>query len=213
MTPWARSRRFSPLGTSACCYVVRLMPQVPTCPPDVGSGNLAPRATLDWMVRSGRASMVGMPPTTKSRQEPDVLALARRVIEVSRMSTGELRAEVERLTGEPCRSWNKSYLQRKVTGLTQLGARHGETEAGDGLASDANAPLIPRFRDRRLPAAGSEIVKRYRGHDVRVRVLDAGFEAFGQQFDSLTAIAKVVTGQRFINGMLFFGLAKRSRKP
>ena len=165
--------------------------------------------------------MVGMPSTTKSSQEPDVLALARRVIEVSRMSTGELRSELERLTGEPCRSWNKTYLQRKVAGLIQLGARRAESQATDDRsagrksrrANEGRAPLIPHFRDRRLPPAGAEIAKRYHGHEIRVRVLDDGFEAFEQRFDSLTAIAKAVTGQRFINGMLFFGLTKRSRKP
>ncbi len=58
--------------------------------------------------------------TAKDREpRGDVLAIARRVLEVSRMSTGELRAELERLTGEPSRSWNKPYLQRKVAGLGQ----------------------------------------------------------------------------------------------
>ncbi|MEK7315387.1 MAG: DUF2924 domain-containing protein [Candidatus Eisenbacteria bacterium] len=159
--------------------------------------------------------------TREIAKDLDVLALARRVIEVSRMTTGELRSEVERLTGEPCRSWNKPYLQRRVVGLIQAGAKHGEaggrddsfpgsTEASPG---DESAALVPPLRDRRLPAPGSEIVKVYHGHEIRVRVLDAYFEAFGQRFESLTAIAKVVTGQRFINGMLFFGLTKRSRKP
>lgn len=165
--------------------------------------------------------MWGMRSTTKCGQEPDVLALARRVIGVSRMSTGELRSELERLTGEPCRSWNKTYLRRTVAGLIQLDARHVESEATGGRSSaaksrkteEARAPLIPSFRDRRLPPAGTEIVKRYHGHEIRVRVLDDGFEAFDQRFDSLTAIAKAVTGQRCINGMLFFGLTKRSRKP
>ncbi len=139
-----------------------------------------------------------------------MLAIARRVIESSRMTTGQLRSEVERLTGEPCRSWNKAYLQRKVASLIQLAARPGPTKSG---AIDEAAPLVPSFRDPRLPTAGSEIVKRYHGHEVRVRVLDRGFECLGMTFDSLTAVAKAITGQRFINGMLFFGLTKRSRKP
>jgi hypothetical protein len=153
--------------------------------------------------------------TTEDREpRGDVLAVARRVLEVSHMSTGELRAEVERLTGQPCRSWNKPYLQRKAAGLVQQAARpHDELQdaLSPACAKGEPAPLIPRIRDRRLPSSGSEIVKLYKGHEIRVRVADQGFECFGQRFDTLTAIAKVITGQKFINGFLFFGLTRRKR--
>ncbi len=153
---------------------------------------------------------------TAEDREPraDVLAIARRVLEVSHMSTGELRAEVERLTGQPCRSWNKPYLQRKVAGLVQLAARRKEEprEATPGShAPEQPAPLIPRVRDRRLPSPGAEIVKVYKGHEIHVRITETGFECFGASFPTLTAVAKVITGQKFINGFLFFGLVKRKR--
>jgi hypothetical protein len=45
-----------------------------------------------------------------------------------------------------------------------------------------------------------------------VRVLEGGFAWNGQVYASLTAVAKAVTGQPFINGRLFFGLTKRVRK-
>jgi len=153
---------------------------------------------------------------TAEGREPqgDVLAIARRVLEVSHMSTGELRAELERLTGQPCRSWNKPYLQRKVAGLVQLAARRDEAprEARSRLRTpERPAPLIPRVRDPRLPFPGSEILKRYKGHEIRVRITESGFECFGASFPTLTAVAKAVTGQRFINGFLFFGLTTRKR--
>ncbi len=44
-----------------------------------------------------------------------------------------------------------------------------------------------------------------------VRVLDAGFEYDGRRFDSLSAIAKDITGTKW-NGFVFFGLAKESKR-
>ena len=41
-------------------------------------------------------------------------------------------------------------------------------------------------------------------------VLDDGFEYDGRRYESLTEIARVVTGSAW-NGWLFFGLTKRQR--
>jgi hypothetical protein len=42
--------------------------------------------------------------------------------------------------------------------------------------------------------------------------MNKGFEWNGRPYRSLSAIAREVTGQRW-NGLLFFGLTKRARKP
>ena len=44
-------------------------------------------------------------------------------------------------------------------------------------------------RDPRLPGAGSTLVRKYRGQDLRVLVLDDGFEWDGRRFDSLSEVA------------------------
>jgi hypothetical protein len=67
------------------------------------------------------------------------------------------------------------------------------------------------IRDTRLPKPGTVLSRPYRGHDIRVTVLEKGFECQGRPYRSLSAIAREVTGQRW-NGMLFFGLTKRARK-
>ena len=64
--------------------------------------------------------------------------------------------------------------------------------------------------DSRVPMPGSVIVKTYRGTNIVVHVLDAGFEYNGKRFDSLTALAKEITGTKW-NGLAFFGLAKGKR--
>jgi hypothetical protein len=52
---------------------------------------------------------------------------------------------------------------------------------------------------------GTVLTREYRGGEVRVTVLDRGFECEGQVYRSLTAVAKAVTGSHW-NGFHFFGL-------
>jgi hypothetical protein len=63
--------------------------------------------------------------------------------------------------------------------------------------------------DRRIPEPGASLVKTYKGQTIRVVVRSSGFEFNCEQFKSLTAIARAVTGQRRINGFQFFNLGKR----
>ena len=69
-------------------------------------------------------------------------------------------------------------------------------------------PAAPRERDPRLPAVGTEMVRPYKGKDIRVKVLDDGFEYEGTHYRSLTKVAMAVTGYRAISGPAFFRIAK-----
>ena len=60
-------------------------------------------------------------------------------------------------------------------------------------------------RDRRLPLPGTIITKNYKGTDIRVKILEKGFEYNGKVYRSLTSIAKEVTGSHW-NGYLFLNL-------
>jgi hypothetical protein len=62
--------------------------------------------------------------------------------------------------------------------------------------------------DNRVPLPGTILVRRYRGERVQVRVLDNGFEYQGERYKSLSAVAKVITGQHW-NGFHFFGLKRK----
>jgi hypothetical protein len=159
--------------------------------------------------------------------------LIRDIRALQRMTVGELRVEWERLYGEPTRSRNRTYLWRRLAWRIQ------EIEYG-GLRDSAKARILelapasflrsqrpvgfPRDpapvsespgppvsqRDRRLPSPGSTLVRKYKGDDVRVLVLDDGFECAGRRFDSLSEVALAVTGSKW-NGWLFFGLTDRKR--
>jgi hypothetical protein len=61
--------------------------------------------------------------------------------------------------------------------------------------------------DPRLPAAGSAIVREYKGQTHRVVVLkdNKGFEYEGERYRTLTAVARKITCSH-INGFRFFKL-------
>jgi hypothetical protein len=151
--------------------------------------------------------------------------------QLRQLTVGELRVEWERLYGEPTRSRNKDFLFRRLAWRIQELAYGGlpdtararilelapatfvRSQVPPGLApvvaGGRTAPLGLR-RDPRLPKPGSTLLRHYKGRDVRVDVLDDGFEYDGRHFDSLSEIARVVTGSAW-NGWLFFGLTKRKR--
>ena len=68
-----------------------------------------------------------------------------------------------------------------------------------------------RDRDPRLPKPGAILTRTFKGKEIKVEVLDAGFAYDGKTWRSLSAIAKEVSGTSW-NGYLFFGLQKRAKK-
>ena len=155
-------------------------------------------------------------------------SIPQQISRLQAMTVGQLRVEWERLYGEPTRSRNRTYLWRRLawrvqelqlSGLSDVAKSRVVALAPDGFTRaqlprgfvpPTSRPTSPR-RDPRLPAAGSTLVRKYRGADVRVLVLDDGFEWDGRRFDSLSEGALAVTGSKW-NGWLFFGLTKRTRK-
>lgn len=79
--------------------------------------------------------------------------------------------------------------------------------------SEPKAPREPKIkgeRDSRLPVAGTILVVKNKKHaDAEVTVLESGFEYAGQYYKSLSAVAKVATGESAINGYLWAGLTSR----
>lgn len=84
-----------------------------------------------------------------------------------------------------------------------------KVNAGDASTSRTVSTVLNPPVDRRIPEPGASLVKTYKRQTIRVVVRNSGFEFNGEQYKSLTAIARVVTGQRRINGFQFFNLGKR----
>ncbi|MFW6115851.1 MAG: DUF2924 domain-containing protein [Chloroflexota bacterium] len=158
-----------------------------------------------------------------------------------RMTVTELRQKYQQVFGEPCRSYNKDYLWKRIAwriqadaegGLSERAKRRaqelaresdlrvraprGFLEAGDedddGNGTAEKGQVSRRFHvDRRLPPPGSTLIREYRGERIEVTVLPNGFEHKGVPYRTLSAVAKAVTGSHW-NGYAFFGLNGKGRK-
>ncbi len=62
-----------------------------------------------------------------------------------------------------------------------------------------------------LPAPGSVLTRPYKGRLIEVTVLEEGFAYQGEQFATLSGLAKRITGSHW-NGWHFFGLSKQEKQ-
>ena len=142
---------------------------------------------------------------------------------LGQMTVGQLRLKWRELYGEDTRSGNRDYLWRRLAWRVQELAYGGLSERAQARIKELGGDLRmlpPRrwqspavqsqgpVRDRRIPKPGVVLSRRYHGQEIRVTVLDDGFEWNGRRFKSLSALAREVTGQRW-NGFLFFGLTRK----
>jgi hypothetical protein len=152
---------------------------------------------------------------------------------LARMQPAELQRLHQKLFGRAVPSGNSELARRRIAWHVQAEAEGGVPESARkhalAMAQEANLRIqlrrcvtdsvhknttvskIVSDHDSRLPMPGSIIVKEHRGKTLMVRVLDAGFEYDGRRFDSLSAIAKDITGTKW-NGFVFFGLAKEGKR-
>lgn len=150
--------------------------------------------------------------------------LDRELASVARMNTPELLAKYLELFGEPSRSRNKNHLRRRLSWRLQELAEGGLapraleliTALGDELPERwrqrmAKEPPPPTAdRDPRLPPAGTQLSRVYRGATHTVVVCDDGVDYQGTRYRSLSAVAKQITGTAW-NGFTFFGVSPTRR--
>jgi hypothetical protein len=147
------------------------------------------------------------------------------------MKVGALRAKYREVCGEEPRSSNKQLLFRRIAWRLQAKVEGDLSECARRraleIADDADLRVLPpggffiesapattplertgAGRDRRLPAPGTLLTRQFENRRIVVKVLENGFEYQSQQYRSLSAIAREITGTRW-NGPLFFGLSER----
>lgn len=151
-------------------------------------------------------------------------SLRTRIAKLQTMTTAQLRDEWRRVIGGEPRSNNRRFLYKRVAWAVQA------KEYG-GLSARAQArleELLP-FAEMWMPIGrrgladpppatpapsltpGSILTRSYKGRTVAALVRpDGRFEHDGEIYESLSAVAKAVTGSHW-NGNLFFGL-KTGRK-
>ena len=160
-------------------------------------------------------------------------SVIRKIHRLRPMTVGELRIEWEKLYGQASRSRNRDFLFRRLAwrvqelqhgGLSdhtkaridELGPDAFTRARTSSVAAHATSEPVPATtqtssrRDPRLPSPGTVLLKEYRGNSIRVLATQDGYEWDGHHFQSLSAVARAITGAKW-NGRLFFGLTKRKR--
>lgn len=139
-------------------------------------------------------------------------------------SLEELRTKYKEVFNEESpNSKNRVHLWRKIAFRLQEIEYGGLSENAKSRISDLierydpvnNKTLRPEptpeekrsrkttSRDKRLPIPGAIIRKEYKGRMLEVRVMEKGFEYESKPYNTLSAIAKEITGAHW-NGFLFF---------
>ena len=164
------------------------------------------------------------------------LNIPKEVSAMKRMTTRQLKDRYEDVFGEACRSNHKQWLIKRIAWRLQANEEGDLSERARRrameLANDADlrmkappkrkatpAPAarkvtgaVPQEHDDRLPMPGTIITREYKGRTLQVTVLPDGFEHEGEVYQSLSAVAKAITGSH-TSGFLFFRLnGKRGGK-
>ena len=163
------------------------------------------------------------------------LDITREVAAMQRMTIGDLRAQYERVFGEPTANRHAACLIRRIAWrlqANQLGglsarARQRATELADEADLRLTAPRTPpppadgatvvreappALRDADdEPAVGTQLTRRYKGQQIVVTITANGVRWNGELYRSLSAVARAVTGDHW-NGKAFFGLKRRAAR-
>lgn len=153
--------------------------------------------------------------------------VASEVAALQRMTVGQLRDKFAEVFGEETRAGNKVWLVKRIAWRMQAlvegdisdRARQRAAELANDADLRTSAPKLPQHlkaapwqtisapladaHDERIPAAGTILMREYKGRTLQVRVLQRGFEFEGEIFKSLSAVAKKITGQH-CSGFHFF---------
>jgi hypothetical protein len=162
----------------------------------------------------------------------DFRSLARELAALGKMNMEALRTKYAEAFGEETTSHNAAYLRKKIAWRIQELAQGGLTERAQARIAEIqrSAPLRERpgtsrtatvpapqaaaraaARDPALPPVGTVFRRAHKGRTHEVTVMEDGFQYQGKTYETLSAVAKAITGTTW-NGRLFFGLTTRKRK-
>lgn len=152
----------------------------------------------------------------RTRERESVKSIAEQISALGGMSSRQLRAEYARVFGESTKTPHRGWLIKKIAWRIQANAEGGLSaramEQADRLGADApvrwnRQATEPKAvnRDPRLPSPGTVLKRKYKGRTYEVKVLRAGFIYDDREFQSLSAVAKEITGTVW-NGLRFFRL-------
>ena len=132
------------------------------------------------------------------------MQMAIKIAELSNKKLPELQSLWGKLCDEEPLARNKEYY------ISRIAYRMQELEYG-GLSTSTKQMLLKidlRTKNSsasKLPPAGTRIIKKYKGQEYCIKIMNKGFEFNGMQYGSLSAIALIITGRK-LSGFRFFGL-------
>ena len=132
-------------------------------------------------------------------------------------STPDLKAQWRDLFESEPPPFNRRYLESRLAYRVQeltYGGLKPETirrleRLGEELYGGDRKKRGTRV-DRNRPITGTRLIREWQGVEQIIIVTQSGFEWQGRPYQSLSAIARAITGTRW-NGWVFFGL-KNHRK-
>ena len=117
--------------------------------------------------------------------------LAKEVAQLRGMTVPELVAKYTKVFGKAPNTRSHPWLWKRIARKIQ----------GDHYGSP---------RKTRDPLVGTVLTRNWRGQEIRVTVLETGYEFNDVVYRSLSAIAREITSAHW-NGRLFFGLVSRRK--
>lgn len=131
--------------------------------------------------------------------------------------TPELKRQWRELVETEPPSFNRRYLESRLAYRIQelaYGGLKPETvkrlEALGEQLDGGNITLRRIRADRERPIVGTRLLREWQGVEHVVTVTADGFEWQGRPYQSLSAVARQITGTRW-NGWTFFGLKRHRR--
>jgi len=126
------------------------------------------------------------------------------------LDLAELRARWTKLYGSPApKSFRRKFLARAIAYQMQVDAYGGLSGPTKhrlrDIAAAASAGTFDAAMIGRRIKPGTKLVRTWHGETHTVTALEDGFSWKGEQYSSLSAIAKAITGTSW-NGWKFFGL-------
>ena len=170
----------------------------------------------------------------KSRLRTDravAAGITEKLAALEEMTVAQLRVKYLEVFGQPTRNRNRPYLKKRIAWRIQELAEGGLSDRalarieelvphfperwqavlqGKNVKLSANTSASSSSRDPRLPKPGTVIMRVHKGVEHKVTVLDDGFEFNGERYQTLSKLAKLITGSQW-NGFLFFGLQRRQK--
>jgi hypothetical protein len=141
-------------------------------------------------------------------------AILTQVAELPTLPTPKLKAMWRELTGTEPPPYNRTFLVKRLAYRIQelaFGGLSVQAERRlDDLVDELDGKKKPKAKDMTAPIVGTKLFREWQGVMQEVTALADGFEWQGRRYQSLSAVARAITGTRW-NGPLFFGLRKHGK--